>query len=444
MRTKSVGLSILIVFSSFVIFVTNGCHGVYMNETKASSFVAVTPIKVGLHKHKSGRTLEETLIKAFASDYNLKLIFLPYTKYTDLIEDFNQDKFDIILTKSSARHVDLSSLQGPSYEDNHLSLFCRNQNISEILIPKQFEFIRDELIDTKPDLTDKIVIKDQTFDQILHDSYQRRNSCFVAESQSYNFANVEQKKYVRIWSSTDLYPQSWFINKNNNELHQLVNVWFQKMIRENKMIRFQDQFDAPSFKMSLLTYRSFKKDVVKKLPLWRNHFIDFAKKYDVPWTLIAAVAYQESKWESDARSYTGVRGFMQITSKTAEHLGIEDREDPIQSIQGGALYLQKLYDKTPIKLTRFERWIQALAAYNMGWSHLRDLHRLARESSIDLYRWKNLKEFLPEKSNEENLDDFQFGLARGEETINFIEGVLSYHEALNNMFTQQLQTSRDF
>lgn len=434
----------MIIFSSFVIFVTNGCHGVYMNETKASSFVAVTPIKVGIHKYRAGRTIEETLIKAFASDYNLKLIFVPYYKYNDLLEDFNHDKVDIALTKTSARHLEMTSLQGPSYEDVHLSLFCRNQNISEVLVPKQFDFIQNELIETKADIADKIIIKDQTFDQIINDSYQRKNSCFIAESQSYNFPNVEQKRYVRVWSSTDLYPQAWFINHKNKELHQLANVWFQKMIRENKMIRFQDQFDAPSFKMSIMKYRNFKKDIVTKLPQWRNYFIDFAKQYDVPWTLIAAVAYQESKWEINARSYTGVRGFMQITSKTAEHLGIEDREDPIQSIQGGALYLQKLYDKTPSKLTRFERWIQALAAYNMGWSHLRDLHRLAKDNSIDLYRWKNLKDFLPEKSNEDNLDDFQFGLARGEETLDFIEGVLSYHEALNNMFTQQLQTSRDF
>ncbi|MFN3454278.1 MAG: transglycosylase SLT domain-containing protein, partial [Pseudobdellovibrio sp.] len=191
-------------------------------------------------------------------------------------------------------------------------------------------------------------------------------------------------------------------------------------------------------------YKSFKADVKNKLPEWKKHFIEYSEKYQVPWTLIAAVAYQESKWQADAKSHTGVKGFMQLTSETAQHLGVEDREDPIQSIQGGSYYLKYLYDKTPQKLTRFERWIQALAAYNVGYAHLKDIHRLAKIQNTDSYRWINLKNLLPELSNKENLEIFQYGLARGEETVEFIENVLNYHEALNHIFTQRSQTSRDF
>jgi len=444
MKTRSIGFIVMVIFSAFVIFLTNGCHGIYLDETKASSFIAITPIRIGLYKNRSGRTLEETLIRSFASDYNLNTTIINYSSYDKLIADFKNQKLDIALAKTSIRHSNLSALSSPSYEDLKLSLFCRNQNISQILIPKQFEFVKTELADFDQNFTDKTTVSDLTFDQILNESFQNKNSCFISESQNFNFAKVQQKKYLKIWTSSELYPFAWFVRKNHAELNKLVHIWFQKLIRENKMIRYKDQFDAPNFKMSLIEYKNFKKDVLSKLPQWRNYFIDYAQKYQIPWTLIAAVAYQESKWETEAKSYTGVKGFMQITSKTAEHLGIEDREDPIQSIQGGSYYLKYLYDKTPNKLTKFERWIQALAAYNIGWANLRDLHRLAKESAIDAYRWKNLKELLPEKSNPENLETFQFGLARGEETIDFIEGVLMYHEALNNMFTQQLQTSRDF
>lgn len=196
--------------------------------------------------------------------------------------------------------------------------------------------------------------------------------------------------------------------------------------------------------MSSHEYRVFKNDIEKKLPLWKKHFKKYSKKYNVPWTLIAAVAYQESRWNEKATSYTGVKGFMQITEKTADYIGLEDREDPIESIQGGSYYLRYLYNKTPDHLNNVDRWIQALAAYNVGVAHVSDVHRLARIKKIDAYHWKNLKRLLPELTKDKNKKHLRYGLARGHETVTFIENVISFNAVLNFHFTQQLPTSRDF
>ncbi|MEX0631391.1 transglycosylase SLT domain-containing protein [Serratia ureilytica] len=55
------------------------------------------------------------------------------------------------------------------------------------------------------------------------------------------------------------------------------------------------------------------------------------------WKLLAAIAYQESHWNPQATSPTGVRGLMMLTRATADGLGVNDRLDPEESIQGGAL-----------------------------------------------------------------------------------------------------------
>src|SRR5690348_17789621 len=39
-----------------------------------------------------------------------------------------------------------------------------------------------------------------------------------------------------------------------------------------------------------------------------------------------SVAYQESQWDPDATSETGVRGLMQLTEETARALGVVDRK----------------------------------------------------------------------------------------------------------------------
>ncbi|MBK6337515.1 MAG: transglycosylase SLT domain-containing protein [Betaproteobacteria bacterium] len=62
----------------------------------------------------------------------------------------------------------------------------------------------------------------------------------------------------------------------------------------------------------------------------------------IEWRLLAALAYQESQWDPLATSETGVRGLMQLTEDTARRLGVGDRLDPRQSVEGAARYLAEL------------------------------------------------------------------------------------------------------
>lgn len=194
--------------------------------------------------------------------------------------------------------------------------------------------------------------------------------------------------------------------------------------------------------MTTLETKRILEDIQNTLPQWRTHFEKYGQKYNVPWTLIAAVSYQESKWNNEAISFTGVKGLMQLTEVTADHIGITDREDPVQSIQGGALYLKYLYEKSPKYLSPSERWVQALAGYNIGWAHLRDLHRLAKFKHMNAYHWKELKTLLPMKADENYREHFNFGLARGKETVDFIENVIIYYQFLNIQFPEKTFQNR--
>jgi len=86
--------------------------------------------------------------------------------------------------------------------------------------------------------------------------------------------------------------------------------------------------------------------------------------YDLPETLLLAVARGESDFEPTARSKANAHGVMQILwPTTAKHLGIyrlSDLYDPCTNIDAGARYLQEL-------MTRFNGDLHlALAAYNYG------------------------------------------------------------------------------
>jgi membrane-bound lytic murein transglycosylase F len=114
------------------------------------------------------------------------------------------------------------------------------------------------------------------------------------------------------------------------------------------------------------TLSNFQHDITSQLPRYRKLFEQNAKRNDMDWRLLAAIAYQESKWQADAVSPTGVEGIMMLTQSTAEYMDVENRANANQSIRGGAAYYREIADGIPESVREPDRTWMALAAYNMG------------------------------------------------------------------------------
>lgn len=91
---------------------------------------------------------------------------------------------------------------------------------------------------------------------------------------------------------------------------------------------------------------------------WTGAIVDAAERHDVDPRLLAAMVWQESRFDPDAVSHAGARGLTQLMPGTAADLGV-DPNDPLQNLDGGARYLRE-------QLDRFGRTDLALAAYNAG------------------------------------------------------------------------------
>ena len=81
---------------------------------------------------------------------------------------------------------------------------------------------------------------------------------------------------------------------------------------------------------------TFQANVSDRLPNFRPIFEEVATQSGIDWRLLAAIGYQESKWDPDAESSMGASGVMMLTSNTADSLGVEDRSDARESILAGA------------------------------------------------------------------------------------------------------------
>ena len=148
------------------------------------------------------------------------------------------------------------------------------------------------------------------------------------------------------------------------------------------------------------------------------------------WRLLAAIGYQESHWDRDAVSPTGVRGIMMLTRAAAKDMDIADRKDPEQSIRGGARYLARMLQRIPERVPEPDRTWLALAAYNVGYGHLEDARILTQKNKGNFDRWVDVKESLPLLSQKKWFKQTRYGYARGREPVRYVDNIRTYYDIL--------------
>ena len=145
--------------------------------------------------------------------------------------------------------------------------------------------------------------------------------------------------------------------------------------------------------------------------------------------MIAAIVYQESHYNPRARSFTGVKGLMQVTLRTAREMGIHNRLDPVQSIKGGVKYLNKIYDRFD-NIEGLDRMKFTMASYNIGYGHVRDAQKIARKKDLDPTKWSSLEQTLPLLRYRKHYKNTKYGYARGTEPVRYVNRVMTYYDIL--------------
>lgn len=124
-------------------------------------------------------------------------------------------------------------------------------------------------------------------------------------------------------------------------------------------------------------------------------FRRYAQRYGFDWRLIAAVAYQESRFNQKARNRSGATGLFQIKPATARepYIGIPriaGEENAEHNIHAGVRYLawikRRYFDSEP-GMKEKDRVRMTLAAFNAGPATVRRAIRRAEAMNLDPLRW---------------------------------------------------------
>ena len=237
--------------------------------------------------------------------------------------------------------------------------------------------------------------------------------------------------------------QRWAVAAGeDNSLLNEINEFIDKVHKNGTLQRLKDRYYGHVDVLGYVGAYTFAQHLQQRLPRYEKHFKVSAKKEQVDWRLLAAIGYQESMWQAEVTSKTGVRGLIMLTQRTAQAMGVSNRLDPRQSIEGGAKYFMHVKRELDDDIEEPDRTWFALAAYNVGGGHLDDARKLAKREGLNPNKWLDVKKMLPRLSQKQWYSKTRYGYARGGEPVHFVANIRRYYDILTWVTQPQLEGSQ--
>lgn len=388
-----------------------------------------------LNNLKQGDThLEYELARRFAAHFSLTLRLIP----TDTPEDsqtlLRQHQVDLAmglaLTSERLREFRFA----PAYQQIQTYLVYRQGN----LVPKSFNQLPGKLIISSqshhaellqalqsqyPDLRwqqDDELSQEELAEQVVNGQLELT---LVDSSLLSNLQRVrpELVTSLTVGSATDL---AWALAPSDEDSLQAATLEFFNQINQTGLLaQLRERFYGEIGSFDSIDARSFIEAATRILPRYKMMFQE-AEQGSLDWRLLAALGYQESRWDPLATSPTGVRGMMMLTLNTSRHVQVQDRTNARQSIQGSSRYLQQIDEQLGDEVKGQDRLWLMLAAYNIGPGLLEQSRRKLQRAGGNANHWPHVRDAL--KHNPATRS-----------AVKYVEKIRHYYEILSWLERQQ-------
>lgn len=245
----------------------------------------------------------------------------------------------------------------------------------------------------------------------------------VVDAREFSFAHHIYPDIALGFALPGPRPTQWVVRRRAPDLLQRVNQFLESMIKSGALAALEGESSGDARPFEYEESRVFHEHVVERLPRYQPLFTEAATQTGIDWRLLAAIGYQESKWNPVAQSEDGALGMMMLTPSTAEAMGIKDRADPRQNIFAGARYFADVRVKLPERIREPDRTSLALAAYNVGFGHLEDARIITQTRGLNPDSWVDVRQVLPLLAQERWYTQAKRGYARGWEPVQFVDRV---------------------
>lgn len=436
----------ILLMSATLLYVLSRTPDTLLERIKASGTLVVGTRNgpTTYYQGPDGPTgFEYDLVEAFADYLGVKVKWVFPDNFSDLIPMVETGRVDLLAAGIPATPRDATRVRfGPPYQTIKQELIYRagepRPKSAADLVGKRIAIVAGssfaatlaKLQKTYPQLSWQAE-SDTDIEELLYQVATGKLDYTLDDS---NDVTLNRRFYPQIAVAFTIgEPQqlAWAFRRGDDaSLYHAAEKFFALIEKNGRLHRITERYYGHARSFDYVGTFTFMKHVAQRLPTLIPLFKQAAQKYDISWRLLAAISYQESHWNPDATSPTGVRGLMMLTRPTAEHLNVVDRLNPLQSVMGGTRYLLKLRRELPSSIKQPDRTWFALAAYNIGLGHVMDARRLAAKLGKNPNSWSDVKLVLPLLSQRRWYRQTVFGYARGREPVEYVQNIRSYFDIL--------------
>lgn len=396
------------------------------------------------HQGSEGLTgLEYDLVQLFAKRLGVKVEFIAPATFDDILWQITRGKADIGaagITVTPQRQKLMRFTQPYQYVTEQLLYHTSNKK------PKKIDDISDGLLELVKNTSH---IETFTALQAAHPNLNWLTNAEIDTNGLIHLLNsglidytVSDSNQIELihryypnvavaFNISDPLPIAWALNADlDDSLYDEINRFFAEIKHNHTLEQLLDRYYGHASRLSDYENCKFREHAHSRLPKYQALFEEAGRQFQLDWRLLAAMGYQESHWQTDVSSGTGVKGVMMVTQDTADFIGIENRENAKQSIMGGAQYLKHRLDLLSKDIPEPDRTWFAIAAYNVGEGHLEDARMLTAKQKNNPNKWLDVKKHLPLLRDQKWYKQTRLGFARGDEPVIYVENIRSYYDLL--------------
>ena len=227
------------------------------------------------------------------------------------------------------------------------------------------------------------------------------------------------------WSLPQPIRLVWAVREGHAELLEVVNTYLARVSRSGfKKILLERYFVDPAHLRNSTYVKEGTLAATRRISRYDHLIAQHAEEAGFDWRVVAALIFEESRFDHDRVSVAGAYGLMQVMPFTARLVGTKNYQEPRDNIEVGVKYLRSLYRNFPYGRPE-DRLALALASYVIGPGHVGDAQRMARGLGYDPHCWADSMELmLLLLENPQYHRKSLFGYAQGREAVRYANAIL--------------------
>ncbi len=392
------------------------------------------------------------LLTAYAAYLGMELRVIPDQSPAQAETQLAENRFDMVSV--SWNHItDANNIAIPLYSANYVVLALK----------KDARTMRADAENIHSLLEGKRVLISQGFsgspayDKLLNalrgtDTYLSSRNCFdlleelslgkvdflICERSEAHLGCALVRNVAEVYEFEEEVPVYVLFNPEHAQLAHNFSGWLAAYKRSDEYAELNRLYFDSGMADQIIT-RGIREREKGALSVYDETFKTICRRENIDWRLVAAIAYNESKFNPYMVSPRGARGMMQIMPAVARQFKVPAEEvmDPEQNITLAIKLIKTLEKSLRIAPgTDFDnRTSLILACYNGGIGHVLDARKLAAKYGKNPDSWDDVAYFLQQKASEEVADDevVQSGVFTGSpETLAFVSNVITRYHAYCN------------